>query len=587
MKQSTFHFICSILAGCIALLLTIALNHLGLDVDLKSGSAFAIFASIVSYLIMSPNSLNKIKHYCNDYDWAEELVRFYQSIPSVYKKSFWISFALINLAFLFHTINFMWGAYDWDAIRFSVDNLSAIKEGKFTAYTLQNLLFDGKILPVINNLWAFIGLSFGGILLAYYWDLPKKTFIYTIITLFLTITPYTLSWMYFAKNTLGNLWLPAFITLGLILSQKASNSINRSYFYNLLSISLFLLSFGTYLPVINFLFVAIVGKMFLSIATSNLTFKDAAVRQLQTLANITASILIYIFIILLLKQANQHSVTSISFTNVIANIPLLLSSMVLQLTTTFPFIDTSYKLITLGFIVLTLFIIIYKSSSIKSAITCLCLVPVLLICSKLSLLLSSNINELNLVRVDFYGLPILYTLMLALTLKLETTYLKRFVYVVACLVIFMSFVRISYALKVWKFGFDAELKLSERIISRMEKMENFNIERQYKLFQIGSQSLRHRYYLKKANEAKSNSLLDIAYYNQDNASSAYNFFYQSDFASDNASLYELSQIPEIKDYILNKARPWPHKESIFIHNDHIIFVLDENELYNTQKYLAN
>ena len=587
MKKTSLNFICSILLGCVVLVLAIALNHFGLDINLKSSSAFATLVAIVSYLLLSPTIFEKVKHFLNDYDWAEETVRFYQSIPSVYKKSFWISFVFINLAFLFHTINFMWGAYDWDAIRYSVDNLSAIKEGKFSAFTMQNLLFGGKILPVINNLWSFIGLSLSGVLLAYYWDLPKKTFIYTITTLFLTITPYTLSWMYHTQNTLGNLWLGTFITTALILSQKASTSINRSYFYNLLAIFLFVLSFGTYLPVINFLFVALLGNIFLSVATTKVSFKEASLRQLQALANITASVLIYIFVILLLKESNQNAISSISFTNSITNIPVLISSMIMQFSATFPFIDLSYKLITLSIVVVTLFVIIYKSSSIKSAIVCLSLIPLLLICSKLSILLTSNYATLNNTQIDFYGLPIFYTLMLALMLKLDTTYLKRFAYVISILVIFMSFIRISYALKVWKFGFDAELKLAERIITRMEKMENFNIEHQYKLYQIGSQSLRQRYYLKKQNELTSDSLLSLAYYNKENAKSAYNFFYQTDFASQNASLDELKSIPEIKDYILNKARPWPHKESIFIHNDHIIFVLDEKELYDTQKYLGN
>ena len=167
MKKASLNFICSILLGCVVLVLAIALNHFGLDINLKSSSAFATLVAIVSYLLLSPTIFEKVKHFLNDYDWAEETVRFYQSIPSVYKKSFWISFIFINLAFLFHTINFMWGAYDWDAIRYSVDNLSAIKEGKFSAFTMQNLLFGGKILPVINNLWSFIGLSLSGVLLAY------------------------------------------------------------------------------------------------------------------------------------------------------------------------------------------------------------------------------------------------------------------------------------------------------------------------------------------------------------------------------------------------------------------------------------
>ena len=45
----------------------------------------------------------------------------------------------------------MWGAYDWGAIRTTVDTSASIKEGYFASFLLQNILFDGKILPVINK----------------------------------------------------------------------------------------------------------------------------------------------------------------------------------------------------------------------------------------------------------------------------------------------------------------------------------------------------------------------------------------------------------------------------------------------------
>jgi hypothetical protein len=176
--------------------------------------------------------------------------------------------------------------------------------------------------------------------------------------------------------------------------------------------------------------------------------------------------------------------------------------------------------------------------------------------------------------------------MYATLIKLDGEYLKRFAYTLAVLLIFMSFVRISYGLKVWKFGFDAETKLAERIITRMEKMDNFNIDKKYKLLQIGSKSLRHKYYIKKDGEQKSPELLDLAYYDEKISKDAYNFFYQADFLSKNVTIKEASQNEALKNFILKDARSWPDKNSIFIHDDYIVFVLDDKALYKAQQELS-
>lgn len=34
-----------------------------------------------------------------------------------YIRAFWIAFALVNLAFLFYTVNFMFGDHDWNYVR--------------------------------------------------------------------------------------------------------------------------------------------------------------------------------------------------------------------------------------------------------------------------------------------------------------------------------------------------------------------------------------------------------------------------------------------------------------------------------------
>ena len=139
--------------------------------------------------------------------------------------------------------------------------------------------------------------------------------------------------------------------------------------------------------------------------------------------------------------------------------------------------------------------------------------------------------------------------MLCLVINLASPTQYKYTTIFAILIIFMSFVRVSYAQKVWKFGWDAETKLAERIITRLEKMPEFDINKQYKLLQIGEQSLRKNYYIKKSNEYQSNELLNSAYYKEGKGKEAYNFYYQTDFIKEDAELTALNN-PQIKDYIL-------------------------------------
>lgn len=79
--------------------------------------------------------------------------------------------------------------------------------------------------------------------------------------------------------------------------------------------------------------------------------------------------------------------------------------------------------------------------------------------------------------------------------------MKRLGYALAVIVIFAGFVRVAYALKVWKFGWEAETKLAERIITRLEKLPEFNVNGHYKLLQIGEQSLARQILYQKARRA--------------------------------------------------------------------------------------
>ena len=81
-----------------------------------------------------------------------------------YIRAFWIAFALVNLAFLFYTVNFMFGDHDWNYVR----GASAWNEGAFEGrplhFVLQAALVDGLVMAFFNKLFSLSAVGVGDIL---------------------------------------------------------------------------------------------------------------------------------------------------------------------------------------------------------------------------------------------------------------------------------------------------------------------------------------------------------------------------------------------------------------------------------------
>ena len=260
MLKHFFQFFCAVFCGLIFFFSGVVGQKFGWISGHAYLVEYACLTAIIVYVLLLPVVLQKIVHLLCDYDWAEETVHLYKSVPKVYRKSFWILFGFINLAFLFHTINFMWGNEDWGAVRSAVDYDEGVAQGAFSLYWWQELLFDGKILPVINNLVAFAGLSLAGVLLAIYWELPKRVLPIVVCGLLFAVTPYTLAVLYFAKISLGVCLLPAMVLIALLLAERKGKDNFHAYLNNLISVLLLIWALGTYMPIINLIAVLMLGS---------------------------------------------------------------------------------------------------------------------------------------------------------------------------------------------------------------------------------------------------------------------------------------------------------------------------------------
>ena len=146
-----------------------------------------------------------------------------------------ISYLLINLAFLYHSFNFMWGNHDVEFIKNELLLSSGLFEGRFTQFIPHRLLTSGQILPILNNLLGLGFLTLGLWLLAKYWNIPRTTSNYVIFITFFATLPFTLSWLYFTFITISCLLWIFVAVMGLYLSAIAVKSPHK-YLLNTLAI---------------------------------------------------------------------------------------------------------------------------------------------------------------------------------------------------------------------------------------------------------------------------------------------------------------------------------------------------------------
>ena len=202
-----------------------------------------------------------------------------------------------------------------------------------------------------------------------------------------------------------------------------------------------------------------------------------------------------------------------------------------QFITILPFMEFKYKLLLLVMSLFAMVLILYKAKVTKAPI-CILLLLGILFSSKLAFFIADERDQILaemenfafVPRLDFYGLVYVYAFALACILQYSKKKIYKTGIALVCVITFMSFVRDMYAQKVWKLGFDAEMKAHERIVSRIEEHPLFYPSRQYRLLQIGSLSLRENYYKKDKREITSLDLLSTSFTPEFMSRIVYNFY---------------------------------------------------------------
>ncbi|MBP3688110.1 MAG: glucosyltransferase domain-containing protein [Alphaproteobacteria bacterium] len=490
-------------------------------------------------------------------------------------KSWLISFLIINFCFLYHSLNFMWGNHDVKFIKEELLLTSGLFEGRFTQFIPYTLLTNGQILPVLNNLIGFFFLTLALWLLAKYWKIKKSLLNYTLFITFFATLPYTLSWLYFTFITISCLLWAFIAILGLYFSAQIYQSPNKLALSSV-SILCFYVTLGGYPPIINTFLVCLAAKIVFSYVFENKTLKELLIIHKYTLLNILIAAVFFKTTLHFLPHDEVYNLETTPLSALPAKFITTLKIAFSQFYITTPFMPRGYKLLLLTLCILAFLGALIKTDGYtRKLITLVLLIGTIWTTSLTTFLVVPHTEFVS--RIDFYGFAFLYAFALGLLLSFELPLAQSIALILAPILIFQNIINDYRALKSWQQGFEAEFQILDRIIERVENHPNFTPSRQYRFYQIGDISLRPAYHQTRYDKDDV-FLISLPYLAMWQGENLMEFYSPFAYINHQTPLLTTDITPEVYDFFIHKAAPFPHKNAVFINNDIIVVIYDQTGL---------
>lgn len=483
-----------------------------------------------------------------------------------------ISFSIINLAFLYHSLNFMWGNHDVAFVKNELLLSSGLFEGRFTQFIPHYLLTTGQILPLLNNLIGFVFLTLALWILAKYWQIPSSRLNNILFITFFATQPYTLSWMYFSFITISCLLWTMLAILGLYLSEPIHKS-QHPKTLSFAAIFCFYITLGGYPPVLNTFFVCLSARLTIAYVFEKKSIQDLWHTYKYTLLNIILAAILFKLTLALLPHDNVYNLKTAALNTLPIKFFTTLQIAFKQFFITVPFMERGYKTILALMSFIAILGAFLSSHTYKQRLFTLIFICETIWMTGLTTFLVTPHTE-YVSRIDFYGFAFLYAFFLALLLKYKANISHSLAVLFMLILIPFNIINDYRAQKVWKQGLDAEFQILNRITERIENHPAFNPKQKYRFYQIGDISLRPNFY--KGNyDVDDVFLLSIPYLAMWQGATLTEFYSPYAYIDHSTTILPSDITPKVYDFFINESQPWPHTNSIYINNDIIIIVYNQ------------
>lgn len=519
-----------------------------------------------------------------DFDLEGIITQKWQAISPISKKSFLWIFLITNIVFLFHTVQYMWGNHDWILLKNGMPLYEMLWCGRFTGGLIQQV-FGGDLLPVINNIFCFTGFTFAMIYLAKYWKVPQTPLNYTLFGLFIILMPYTLSWLWYIKQT-SLYWNVFFVIYALYISQR------KTYTSSVIAIILMVISLGAYASIISTIAIVLLGRILMDIILEQKSIKELFHAYLRVGINIVISVIIFKLILLYYDHAGKlkhgdYNTDYISIEDLPQKLKQVLRICVEIFYISQPYISTPYKII----ISLPILCVLYRIIKNRPLQTILGLILIF------AIILSSQITNLmakadfsHKMRIDFFSLPYVWGLFIVICLRGKKG-IQSLSIIIMSIALWMNILSDIRYQKVHYLGFKAEIQTYTDIITRIKQNKDFDTKRKYILITTMNYAKRNIFYKYNSIDKNDTAVLSFSFILAGDEKSFYDFLEVDSYIKNNLCLNSLSHInnlslPELKhiaEFVLNKAQPYPHKNSVYVDDKYIFVIYDEEGLNSAKR----
>lgn len=535
---------------------------------------------------------------------ASILWQAYCRIPALYRHSFWIIFCITQLTFGFHTVQFLWGNHDWGAVHQYYGLLGDTGLGRYTEILISLGLQDGMVLPFLNNILMFLALSLCAVFLCAFLRVPQKLWIWVTVGLLLTLQPFTFSRLYYAYQA-GGLFLAVAIGIfGLILAQKVSayKTMRGGKPLVLILLATFCLhwAIAAYQVFVDTATVLILGGIIVTILDKKTSLKSAIFEFRFSFVALFLAGLSYKIILDMLKKTGAapsgYHTTMLPINELPERFLTTIQFAFKELFQyDFPFFPPFTTWLFGSFFLCFVFLLCRTPQNKINKFNILILLILMIIAGQSHMLLSNSITYGP--RIDFYGLLFVRVLLVVLVFKIseqfiqKTCLIQNIVFIISAVIIWTFVVQNLYAQRLQKQAFDFELKLLNRVISRIENNENFSYGKNYCGIIFGQvPNMRARLYPNNTGKTYriAADLLDHRLITEWDPKDAFSYNMPENVFKTCKTFYTEGRMHEPKMQamlqrlnaagILENLRPWPHKNSVAVFEDIIVFVASGENL---------
>ncbi len=514
------------------------------------------------------------------------ILNSYKAINPLYRHTFWIVFIAMNLVFGFHTVQYLWGGECWQAIFWQMDKWITIAQGRYTQNTFNLWLQNNYILPVLNNLISFASLALASVWLCIYFNLQKKLWVWVIVGFVLTLQPFTLARLYYTYQAAGLFIAVAIGILGFVLAKKAGDeNKSKSSAYWLCFIATFCIHWGiaSYQPFIDTALILLCGGIIVILIDEKCSVKTAIFKARFV---IIATLLAALSYKLALDALKLIGIAGQAYNNQMISMAEMPARFLLAMQRGFatlfaykvPFMELNIAFLFSLFVVFLFFLFCNAKLKISAKFAIVLAGIGAVFASQTHVALASFLST-NIVT-DYYGILFVRVLVVALVFKLcdslihTKTLVYNAVFALSVITLWQCIVQDLQIQKVQKLTMEKDFAYLNRVIARIENHENFDYNKKYTGLMFGKP-------INNYTQPFIDNILAIG-------TTPFNVMMAKDvfsrFLNDNYTNKDFENLIKRLSSagILEKLEPFPHKNSIVVFEDMIVFVASEGDLRKWQ-----